>query len=351
MPVTSSYVVSTPAPRAVWNDLLVADPAAQMFQSPEWFDTVLAVQGGTDASLHYELPGGRHLVLPLVGRLPGPLRTEASLPHGWGPCGVLAGAGGVTSSDVSTVFADLTSRGLLRISLRPPGRDDAAYEASLPAAIARTSHRDQSLDLAGGFEEVWTSRFTGKARRAVRKAEGSALVVERDDTGRLIPEFYALYQASLIRWAAQQHEPLALARLRASRRDPLKKFTAVAERLGSALRVYVARRDGKPAAAIVVLTYGRTATYWRGAMDKDLAGPSRANDLLHRLAIEDACERGCLTYEMGDSGASTSLARFKESLGAVSRDYHGYRLERLPLSAWDAAARGAVKRVLRFRDT
>jgi hypothetical protein len=350
MPVTSSYVVSTPAPRAVWNDLLVADPAAQIFQSPEWFDTVLAVHGGVDASRHYELPGGRQLVLPLVAKTRGPLSTEASLPSGWGPGGVLAGAGGVTAGDVSTVLADLTRRRLLRISLRPPGRDDSAYEAVVPAGVARTSHRDQSLDLAGGFDEVWTSRFSGKARRAVRKAEASALEVERDDTGRLVPEFYGLYQASLVRWAAQQHEPLALARLRASRRDPLKKFVAVADRLGSALRVYVARRDGTPAAAIVVLTYGRTATYWRGAMDKDLAGPSRANDLLHRLAIEDACERGCLTYEMGDSGASTSLARFKESFGAVSRDYRGYRLERVPLTAWDAAARRTVKRIIGFRD-
>jgi hypothetical protein len=343
--------VVSPAPRAEWSALVAADRGATTFQTPAWLDCVTSVTGGTDASRLYELDDGRQAVLPLVRapRLPGALRVEAALPHGWG-AGCLLASGGVTSGDVVAVLADLARRPALRTTLRPPSRDAAAWAAAVDPALPRTAHCEQVLDLSGGWDEVWQHRFTGKVRRAVRKAEASSLEVEHDTTGRLVPAFYDLYLQSVDRWAAAQHEPLALARLRARRRDPLQKFSRVGAQLGPALHVWLARLDGRPAAAVLVLVQGGTATYWRGAMDVELAGPHRANDLLHRLAVEDACSAGCDTYAMGDSGTSANLTRFKESFGAVSRHYESYRLERLPLTRWDAAGRGAVKRLIGFRD-
>ena len=49
-------------------------------------------------------------------------------------------------------------------------------------------------------------------------------------------------------------------------------------------------------------------------------------------AIEEACERGCLDYEMGESGGVSSLERFKQKLGGEPRRIAEYRVERLPLS-------------------
>ena len=85
-------------------------------------------------------------------------------------------------------------------------------------------------------------------------------------------------------------------------------------------------------------------------MDKEVAGPSRANDLLQHLAIEEACEAGCRYYHMGESGSSTALARFKTKFGARPHPYGEYHIERLPITALDRHARGAVKRVIGFRD-
>lgn len=346
----SPYRVTVPAPREVWAQLLGEDPLAQAFQSPAWLDSVVEASGGRDASRLYELADGRRLVMPLVAGGGGrPPVLSASLPHGWGCGGLLGGAQPVSSSDVAAVLPDLLHGRPLRLVLRPPSRDAAAHEAVVPTSIPRTRHREQVLDLSGGFGTVWTERFSGKARRAVRKAEASVLTVGSGGA-ELLPEFRALYRESVARWARRSNEPLALARLRAARREPDRKFDAVARRLGPGFRVWLARVDGRPAAAILVLVQGRTATYWRGAMDLDLAGPVRANDLLHRLAIEDACLAGCSTYALGDSGSSDSLRRFKESFGAVSRDYCGYVFERLPMTAWDEAARRAVKRVVRFRE-
>jgi hypothetical protein len=184
----------------------------------------------------------------------------------------------------------------------------------------------------------------------VRKAERSGLVVRRDTTGDLLPRFYALLEQSVERWAEQQHEPLPLARWRMRRRDPLDKFRSIAAAVPDAFRLYLAEHEGEAVAGILIY-HGAGAMYSRGAMDKDKAGPLRANYLLHRVAIEDACDAGCRFYDFGESGASAQLAQFKTRFGAAPAPYHEYVVERLPLTEADRALRGAVKRVIGFRDT
>ena len=173
------------------------------------------------------------------------------------------------------------------------------------------------LDLAGGFSEVWSHRFRGTARTAVRKAERSGVEVEVDRSGQALQVFFELYEKSIRRWAAMQHEPVALTRWRTMRATPPRMLAAVAEHFGQGCEIWVARVQGMPIAAIVVLRSGSNAKYWRGAMDKELATPVRANEYLHSLAIEQACRDGCRWYEMGQTRPSSPLAAFKEKLGAT----------------------------------
>jgi hypothetical protein len=273
---------------------------------------------------------------------------EASLPESWGMGGLLA-SGGVRAADVAAVFADLAARPALRISIRPSPLHAGHWDAARPRRAITVPRLAHVLDLGGGFGTVWGQRFSGTARTAVRKAERSGVTAECDSTGRLLPVFYALWERSVDRWAAQQNEPQRLARWRAHRRDPYDKLELIARTLGDACRVWVAWHDGRAAAALIVLQ-GANAHYTRGAMDKDLAGPTRANYLLHRLAIEDACAAGCRRYHMGETGTSASLAQFKSRFGALPHTYAEYRLERVPISAADAGLRTAVKRAIRFRD-
>jgi hypothetical protein len=348
-------LLASPAPRAEWLTLLAADPEALPFQHPGWTDAALAVSGGRDASRLYELPSGVRAVLPAVARpaIGAPRHRSlvlASQPFGWGTGGLVVPGSDLCPEDVAAVFAALARDGALAVSLRPAPRRSAAYEAAAPSAAVQLPHTSHVLDLSGGFDAVWKDRFSGSARRAVRKAERASLTVDHDTDGRLIPEFDALYRLSVQRWAEQQHEPLWLARTRARRRDPARKFATVAATFPGSCRVWVASVSGQPAAAIITLRLGEHVVYWRGAMDKELAGPVRANDLLHRLAIEQSVSEGARFYHLGDSAPGSGLARFKESFGAVPLDYKSFRLERLPLTTLDAGARRVVKRALRFRD-
>lgn len=342
--------VRSPAPLDVWTDVLGSDPEAVVTQTPTWAACVMAHGGHRDASRLYRFDDGRRIVVPLARRsaLPASLAPHASWPFDWGIGGPVAD-GPVDAGHTQAVFADLAAHGGVRLTLRTGPGADAAWEHA-PAPYVREAYHCSVVDLRGGFDTVWSTGFRGSVRRAVRKAERSNLRVEVDTSGALIRDFDRLYRLSVERWAQAQHEPRLLAHWRSGRANPLRKFQAVADRFGERCAVWLAYVGSSPAAGLIVLRHGRHAKYWRGAMDADLAAPVRANDLLHKLAIEAACVDGCLDYHMGDSRPGSGLARFKAGFGA--REYTGsaFRVERLPLAAAEARLRGAVKTALRFRD-
>ncbi len=169
--------------------------------------------------------------------------------------------------------------------------------------------------------------------------------------GDMIDVFHsALYMPSIDRWAERQREPKALARLRAGRRDPLRKVQTISNRLGRQFRLYLASVGGVPAAGCVVLWGPHNAHYTLGAMDYDVARESYAAYAAQWAAIRDACDDGFRWYQMGESGQNVPLSQFKQSLGAEPIDYAEYRIERLPLLAVDRTVRNAAKRAIGFKD-
>lgn len=344
--------VVSPAPRGDWLDLLERDRDGLAFQGPAWLDAVCSGGGFEDASRLYETARGGRLLLPLARRrrfLPVALAPQASMPESWGMGGILADEDPATD-DLRRVVSDLGSLRALRVTVRPnPLKASLWEDATSGQRIVRIPRRAHVLDLAGGSSRVWDDRFASSARRAVRKAERSDLEVRCGSSAGALNDYRTLFDLSVERWAAAQHEPIALARLRAARRDPRAKLGRAAAALGDGLRIWMAYRADKPVAGIVV-ALGRNASYTRGAMDKARCGPVAANEALHWHAIREACEIGCRSYQMGESGRSSGLARFKEKLGARPVDYAEYRFEHLPLTRADVIARSVVKRAVGFRD-
>jgi Acetyltransferase (GNAT) domain len=343
--------IVSPAPQDVWEEQYASDPDALVTQSPGWVRSMCALGGWEDASRLYERPSGRLLVLPMVRRAAlgrGRLALQSSYAEGWGMGGLLC-PGGLTREDVGAVAQDLIVRPGIRTLIRPNPLQAAEWAAAeMPGArvLARLAH---VLDLEGGFDLVWSKRFTGNARRDVRKAEKAGVVVERGSSDAYVDAFYELFDRSLERWAARQHEPVWLARWRGHRRDPVRKLRALARSLGDAFGVWVARLDERPVAAAIVLL-GANAQYIRGAMDVELAGPARATYLVQFHAIREACEAGCRSYHLGETGSSSTLAFFKTRFGAEPYPYAEYRFERLPLTPVDRGLRSAVKRTVGMVD-
>lgn len=343
-------VVTSPVPRGVWASLLRSDPGAIVTQSLAWRDAVQAEGRYRDVSRLYEFSSGRRIVLPLARRRLGSAwtATTASWPRAWGVCGPICQDGQASVAEAAAVLADLAGSSVAAEIQLHQGASGAWRSAARGYQVhERAGH---VLDLAGGFGEVWSHRFRGTARTAVRKAERAGLEVEVDRSGQALEVFFALYEKSIHRWAAMQHEPVALTRWRTIRATPPRMLAAVSASFGTDCEIWVARAHGTPAAAIVVLRAGPNAKYWRGAMDKELATPVRANEYLHSLAIEAACRDGCRYYEMGQSRPGSPLAAFKEKLGATMTPGYTLRSERIPLDRGRRFARDAAKSMIGFRD-
>ncbi|MFF3885512.1 lipid II:glycine glycyltransferase FemX [Streptomyces sp. NPDC001914] len=343
--------MTSPAPREEWQRLVDGSDETLITQTPGWLDCICATDPYEDASRLYEFGDGGGIVVPLVRRRGWPARLIAqdAWPSEWG-IGAPVTAETPDPKHVRAVFGDLARLPANRVSVRFGPDVDPAWLAAVPSAFTTSSHTTYILDLDGGFDDVWRHRFKPPVRTAVRKSEKAGVDVEVDRTGRLVPDFYALYQHSIARWAQQQNEPLALARWRRRRIDPLSKFQNVAETFAESCAVWIATYQGQPAAAMMVLRHGPHAKYWRAGMVKELAHPSRAPTLLHKLAIEDACAAGCRFYHMGDSVPDSSVSVFKERLGARGYPSFGCRREVLPLTSIDQLLRGAAKRLIGFKD-
>ncbi|MFN8052384.1 MAG: GNAT family N-acetyltransferase [Acidimicrobiales bacterium] len=345
-------VVRSPAPRAAWLECCAADETGMVTQTPAWVDAMVAAGGWNDVSRHYTLSDGRTFVLPLVTRTRrGGVGPRYSMPDAWG-FGGLVGAD-LDARAVAAVLADLAELRSMWVRVRPTPTHAQTWHdgAALAGGTIEIAKRAHVLELDGAtHDDIFTSRFASSCRRAVRSAEKAGLTVEVDTDGRLVSVFYSLFQRSVDRWATSQHEPKALARLRAARRDPMEKFDAWAGALDGACRILVARRGDVPIAALIVLQ-GTNAHMTRGAMDRELVANDRPNELLMWHAIRDAIDAGCHSFHMGESGNSESLARYKEKYGARPIDYAEHRIERVPGTAVGAASRSAVKRVIGFRDT
>jgi hypothetical protein len=261
--------------------------------------------------------------------------------HG-SPPAVLSVAFSLSPWEINSILEELRAPGVLRTSIRP----NPLHAGRWAEAV------DHSMTVIPGLAHVlelddWP-RLSKSARQGIRKAERLGVEVECGATGRLVPTYFELFSLSVERWARRQHEPLRLARFRARRRETQAKFQRLSEQLWSAMRIWLARKEGVPLASMIVLI-GANASDTRGAMDWDLAAGLNANDLLQWHAIQDACKAGCHCYHLGESGTSRSLAHYKEKFGARAVPYAEYRIEHLPFSTIDAILRGVIKRAVGFR--
>ena len=340
----------SPAPPALWKSVYDADAAAVPSLSPDWAGCVVKAGGYRDVSCHFEFSDGVQAVLPLFEssiRL-GPFAVRRSPPSAWG-FGGLAATAPLTAAHIRAAMDRLRDQSAALVQIRPNPLEAGLWSNAAPAGWTALKRNAHVLDLGGGFDEVWKSRFRSDTRNRVRRAERAGVEIESGSHARLVGEFHELLVHSFGRWAAKQHEPAAIARWRGLRRDPLSKFVMIAAGAPSIFKLWIARTEGRAIAAILVLR-DHQAHYTRGAMIEELAGPAHANYLLHARAIEDACRTGCRHYHMGETGNSQSLAQFKSRFGAEAVGYAEYQYERLPIAWASRTAKTVVKRMIGFKD-
>jgi hypothetical protein len=137
--------VVSPAPRDQWRKVLSADSGALLSHTPEWLDTICAIEGVRDTSRLYVWPSGDSLILPMVGKGLGDFALEESLPRGWG-FGGLVGAGADRSDKVAAVYSDLIARRILRQRVCPN-----PLQGQSTAELTRWTSKVERMPSGNGF--------------------------------------------------------------------------------------------------------------------------------------------------------------------------------------------------------
>jgi hypothetical protein len=180
------------------------------------------------------------------------------------------------------------------------------------------------------------------------------VTIERGNSASLVAGFYDVYLRWLEHRGRERPVPAWIVGWRGRRWDPRQKFESVAAALGDGCLIYVAYLEGRPVAADFCVWRAETMVTWRGMSDGGAGERLRLNELILGMSIQDACERGCRYYEMGESGGVASLERFKVRFGARPVGLAEYRLERLPLTTVHKGAmavrNGAERVATRARD-
>lgn len=346
--------VISPVSREAWESVFRKDQGAVVSQSLAWRDALIASGHYRDMSVWYRFPDGHEVVLPLLRRRlhPTAVSTLSSWPAIGGIGGPISSGGRITGPQAALILSELASRSSLgiRMILRHDADRNWLTEANA-FRIGRYGH--YLLDISNGFDDVWKRKFRPRVRTAVRKAERSSLDVEADTSGRLAGSFNDLYEKSIRQRAAANQDPVWLTRFRLNLVSPTppRMVSSVTRCFGEGCKIWLARLGGEPVAALIVLHSGNYVRAWRAALDRTIGGSLGASELLYRLSVEDACRAGYQLYDLTGAVPGSSLAAFKERLGATLHFTHRLWIDRPVLKAYQATQQisfGVAKRALRL---
>lgn len=282
-----------------WNEFVRKHPAASVFQTGPWLETLRRTYGYEVSALTTSDSQGNivsavpfcHVNSWMTGR------RIVALPFS-DHCDPLV----ADSEELSLLVAALEQRAILEgcryVELRP--------RSSLSDSVfgLQESHRYclHRLDLRPGASEVFAGFHRDCIQRKIRRAQREKLVVDEGTTSAILAQFYEL----VVRTRRRQGLPP----------QPLAWFRNLIECLGPSASIRIANKNGQPLAGILTIKNNQCLTYKYGASDEryhSLGGMI----YLFWIAIEDAINNGFVEFDMGRSEIDNAgLLAFKDRWGA-----------------------------------
>jgi hypothetical protein len=170
------------------------------------------------------------------------------------------------------------------------------------------------LDLRVGMDAL-LRRFRKGHKAAVKAAERLGVKVELASSADDIADYFQIYQHTLKRWGriARGFYPAQLF---------INLFRLPA--YGEAVKLWLARYDGRIIAGIWVFYHNDHAVYWHGASDTPYL-PYHGTHLLVTAAIKDSCRNALRWFDFNPSGGLKGVEHFKRGFGAEQRNFFAYR--------------------------
>jgi hypothetical protein len=167
------------------------------------------------------------------------------------------------------------------------------------------------LDLRPSLDSIFRKLHGNCIRRKIRRAEREGITSEAGRSDKLLDEFYSLQVSTRRRFGLPP--------------QPLRWFKNLIEAMGECAMIRVARFQGRPIAAILMLSHKKTAVYKYGCSHSNNNNRGGTQLILWQ-AIEDAKSKGMELMDLGRSDMDNlGLIAFKERWGAERKELEYFR--------------------------
>ncbi len=309
-----------------WEALLRRDSRASIFHTAGWLEALRRTYDYKPLVLTLSAPNDDltngivfcHVRSWLTGH------RLVSLPFS-DHCELLGGS----TDDVSVLIAELQRYAM---------QENCRYTELRPVSVISHNQCHQPsatyyfhrLDLRPGIEPVFHGFHRDCVQRKIRRAEREALTIVAGRTPELLKQFYSL----AVRTRRRHGLPP----------QPFVWFENLANCLGTALTVRIARKDGQPIAGVVTTEYKQSLVYKYGASDERFHNCG-GMVYLFWIAIQDAINRGLLELDMGRSDTDNlGLIAFKDHWGASCFPLTYWRIQGTSPKALHTFAPGFIKK-------
>ena len=300
-----------PVEKKIWHEAARACPWATYFHGPAWADCMAGIFPEFRAeALGCTLADGAHVVLPAVVKKKKRLLREVADYKSMEP-GVYGGfiAGRVLAAGE---LAELAAAVLKLKSTTGRIVETPWQPLNLPQPFIAKKLGTHIVRLPPDFDTL-EKRFSRGQKSNLSQARRKGVRVRRAAGEKDIDAYFSIYLESVERWgktAGAVYAKELFLSLYASG-DPQVHF-------------WLAEVEGRIAAGVLALAWGRTLIYWHGAALQEYFR-HYPNNLLHAELMAWGCANGCELYDMGSSAGLEGVARFKESFGAQVQAYTSYR--------------------------
>ena len=296
-------IVRDPIDNPRWAELLDRHPAASIFHTPGWLNTLrqtygyepfvmttssgAAIDGGLVACEVKGWTSRRLVSLPFSDHCDPLMASPAELPE-----------------TMAFLVDEMRRRGAATVEVRPTPAVAEVLATSGAAELRPASeYRFHQVDLRDGETEIFKRFHPSSTQRAIRRAEREGLTYECGTSERLLGSFYRL-----LRLTRRRHRLPP---------QPLAWFRNLVTNLGDRVSIHVASNNAHAVASMLTLSFKTTTYYKYGASD---AAHHRLGGMpfLFWRVIRDARQRGATTLDLGRSDVDQpGLIAFKSHLGAT----------------------------------
>lgn len=284
------------ATKGEWDRIWSECEYATYFHSREWAEIWQEYSGGNFRPLPFlfKFSDGVHAVFPLTWH--NSQQMYVSSPA-WTYGGLISLNPIGTEHFMAAIDCAPQKIGKLFIRANP-------FAGELSSTVLKLWEKDDThvVYLNDSIDNLFSCWSTNH-RSAVKKARVNGLTISVANSLELWREYYAMYEASLVRWGSS-----------VSSRYNWELFETIYKRKSINVKLWLAYCEGKAIAGALCLYAKRHVSYWHGAAYGEFFKMKPMQLMFHEI-ISQAVDKNFLWFDFNPSGPHEMVKRFKSGFG------------------------------------